>query len=164
MKQKTTHKATGLMAKKTLVNPIPKVIVVVSILLLLIGVSLYYQFASVGQATKPVPKGPVIETPITSAELNLDSLGAIHFNPLLNVLTVKETLSSQKGAEEVSVQVKQLSSGLLQYDVFYKNKDVAVAKGYLNDKVQSSGELYLDGDTVGDMELVYIGGDRKSVV
>ena len=156
MKSKLKQSSIG--TKKKLVNPLPKVVVVVGILLLLVGVSLYYQFASVGQATKPVPKGPVIETPMTSAELNLDTLGAIHFNPMLNVLTVKETLSSQNGAEDVGVQVKKLSSGLLQYELFYKNKDSAVTKGYLNDKVQSSGELYLDGDTIGDMELVYVDG------
>jgi|GEM_PF-4590259 len=160
MKKNNKQKQSGTGLKKTLVNPVPKVVIVVGLLLLLLGASLYYQFANVGQATKPVPKGAVIETKVLE-DIKLDELGAVHFNPALGLLTVKEPLlvdPKNPKLEDVTIETTKVPSGLLQYKVYVGQSKDPITKGYLNDKVQSSGDLYLDGDLIPDMELVYVDG------
>src|SRR3989338_8018813 len=138
------------------VNPLPKIIVVVVVLALLIGVSLYYNYSSVGQAYKVEPKGMAFEGKISDAEANLDKSGAVHFVVDKTNLTAAVTPSLSNTAWRILfVGASYVDSGEVQYIVQAdSNTGEVLAQGLLDDTDGSSGDLFLDDDDVPDLEVV----------
>ena len=161
MRRKMESSSTKVTASQ--VNPMPKVIVVVVVLALLIGVSLYYNYSSVGQAYKVEPKGMAFEGKIPDEEANLDKSGAVHFVVDKTNLTAAVTPSLSNTAWRILfVGASYVDSGAVQYEVrVNEEKGEVLAQGLLDDTEGSSGDLFLDDDDVPDLEVVYKNGILK---
>ncbi len=120
-----------------------------AIIIFFIGVSLIYNFKTVGKAgeiiDKPSPQIDLIANP--SADLDLSAYNEME-------LKIKFSGSELDEFDELILNAIRGEDELVRYLLRDKDNDFIYAYGILSTRLRSSGGLYLDADNEADIELI----------
>ncbi len=141
---KTTPSSVKPKSSPSKANYTP-IIVGVILLVVLVGISVYFGFSSYGKAIAPSPS------------INLDVMGTDSF-PVETAPTFKIefTPTGEQKIRMFTVDQIMLSSGLLHYSI--KSGNTEKAAGLLGTAMAESGNIYLNEDAAADLSLELAGG------
>lgn len=152
MKKRSSKKARKVMPKKVdKYDSWDKIAMAAATLMILVALALLYNIDTVGEAI--VAPAPPVDLSLQESEsLDLSSY---------NQMGIKLKLSSGSELSEFALLAEN-NDGLVQYQLVQEGNENVFAYGLLNLDLESSGNLYLDDDNVGDMELT-LQGDLLTV-
>lgn len=139
-------------SSQTKVNILPKMVIVISLLLLLLVIAGVYRFYVVGKAGEGL-----YDTPPLDKIIDLNTIGLVQFN-INNFQTWKVWVySSDKKSYTMLFNLSSLPSGAVAYEIYLPPGGDRVARGLLSSEVPSF-DLYLPDDDKVDLEISYDAG------
>ena len=132
------------------VNVLPRVIVVISVLLLLVLVALVYRLSTVGRVIS-TGEVPLIET------VNLDQIEFQQVNVAENSNFNVTLMTTTKKAVNMMIGLLKLDDNTIHYNISFEKNGV-VTEGLLSDDFSTSGDIFLDDDATADLNLNYGAG------
>jgi len=151
MKKRSSKKGEKKVSKKAeKYDLFDKIAITAATLMILLALTLFYNLGTVGKAiTAPSP--PVDLTTQESEDLDLSAY---------NKIEIKLRLSGDSEVSEFTLSAEQ-DGGLTYYHLTQGEENV-FAYGILSANLANSGNLYLNDDNIGDLELT-LNGDLLTV-
>jgi len=164
---KRTHKYNTNSNFKTLRKSVPRVpsnsspflrvFLILAILVVLVGIILYFRFATVGEAIKG--QNLVILAP--TLDLDLDQNNYVDYNfqesPSVKLfLTLSQIKGEASLQQEYNLTLAEIKDGFFKYIVTASDGSV-LSTGLLNDLHAASGPLFLNDDLMPDLQLEMAG-------
>lgn len=157
MKQKVKLNKSKMDKNLVKVKMFPKLLTIMLVVVVLIGIGIYYNISSTGKA-REMGEFTTFQTPQPLQEL--DSKEGFQVDTTIVREQTFTVSNSKEGLGGYKINFTVLDNGMMQYNLYRLegNKYVLEEWGLLNDALGSVGGIFLDEDTVADLRMEYKDG------